>query len=236
MKTIIHPAAERGIADHGWLKARHSFSFSSYYHPEKIQFGALRVLNDDTIAPGMGFGKHPHDNTEIITIPLSGGVKHGDSMGNEGIVKPGEVQIMSAGTGVIHSEHNASSSETLNLFQIWIMPELRNIAPRYDQKQFEVSDRLNKFQTLVSPEKSDSTLWINQQAWLSLGKFDKASSVNYNLHIPNNGVYVMVVSGELEVAGQLLGERDAIGVSDVSVIKLKFLKETEVLMIEIPMI
>jgi redox-sensitive bicupin YhaK (pirin superfamily) len=236
MKTIIHPAAERGIADHGWLKARHSFSFSSYYHPEKIQFGALRVLNDDTIAPGMGFGKHPHDNTEIITIPLSGGVKHGDSMGNEGIIKPGEVQIMSAGTGVIHSEHNASSSETLNLFQIWIMPELRNIAPRYDQKQFEVSDRLNKFQTLVSPEKSGSTLWINQQAWLSLGKFDKASSVNYNLHIPNNGVYVIVVSGELEVAGQLLGERDAIGVSDVSVIKLKFLKETEVLMIEIPMI
>ena len=236
MKTIVHPAAERGIADHGWLKARHSFSFSSYYHPEKIQFGALRVLNDDTIAPGMGFGKHPHDNMEIITIPLSGGVKHGDSMGNEGIIKPGEVQIMSAGTGVIHSEHNASSSETLNLFQIWIMPELRNIAPRYDQKQFEVSDRLNKFQTLVSPEKSGSTLWINQQAWLSLGKFDKASSVNYNLHIPNNGVYVMVVSGELEVAGQLLGERDAIGVSDVSVIKLKFLKETEVLMIEIPMI
>ena len=236
MKTIIHPAAERGIADHGWLKARHSFSFSSYYHPEKIQFGALRVLNDDTIAPGMGFGKHPHDNMEIITIPLSGGVKHGDSMGNEGIIKPGEVQIMSAGTGVIHSEHNASSSETLNLFQIWIMPELRNIAPRYDQKQFEVSDRLNKFQTLVSPEKSESTLWINQQAWLSLGKFDKASSVNYNLHIPNNGVYVIVVSGELEVAGQLLGERDAIGVSDVSVIKLKFLKETEVLMIEIPMI
>jgi redox-sensitive bicupin YhaK (pirin superfamily) len=236
MKTIVHPAAERGIADHGWLKARHSFSFSSYYHPEKMQFGALRVLNDDTIAPGMGFGKHPHDNTEIITIPLSGGVKHGDSMGNEGIIKPGEVQIMSAGTGVIHSEHNASSSETLNLFQIWIMPELRNIAPRYDQKQFEVSDRLNKFQTLVSPEKSGSTLWINQQAWLSLGKFDKASSVNYNLHIPNNGVYVMVVSGELEVAGQLLGERDAIGVSDVSVIKLKFLKETEVLMIEIPMI
>ena len=236
MKTIIHPAAERGIADHGWLKARHSFSFSSYYHPEKMQFGALRVLNDDTIAPGMGFGKHSHDNMEIITIPLSGGVKHGDSMGNEGIIKPGEVQIMSAGTGVIHSEHNASSSETLNLFQIWIMPELRNIAPRYDQKQFEVSDRLNKFQTLVSPEKSGSTLWINQQAWLSLGKFDKASSVNYNLHIPNNGVYVMVVSGELEVAGQLLGERDAIGVSDVSVIKLKFLKETEVLMIEIPMI
>lgn len=236
MKTIVHPAAERGIADHGWLKARHSFSFSSYYHPEKIQFGALRVLNDDTIAPGMGFGKHSHDNMEIITIPLSGGVKHGDSMGNEGIIKPGEVQIMSAGTGVIHSEHNASSSETLNLFQIWIMPELRNIAPRYDQKQFEVSDRLNKFQTLVSPEKSGSTLWINQQAWLSLGKFDKASSVNYNLHIPNNGVYVMVVSGELEVAGQLLGERDAIGVSDVSVIKLKFLKETEVLMIEIPMI
>jgi redox-sensitive bicupin YhaK (pirin superfamily) len=236
MKTIVHPAAERGIADHSWLKARHSFSFSSYYHPEKMQFGALRVLNDDTIAPGMGFGKHSHDNMEIITIPLSGGVKHGDSMGNEGIIKPGEVQIMSAGTGVIHSEHNASSSETLNLFQIWIMPELRNIAPRYDQKQFEVSDRLNKFQTLVSPEKSGSTLWINQQAWLSLGKFDKASSVNYNLHIPNNGVYVMVVSGELEVAGQLLGERDAIGVSDVSVIKLKFLKETEVLMIEIPMI
>lgn len=236
MKTIVHPAAERGIADHGWLKACHSFSFSSYYHPEKMQFGALRVLNDDTIAPGMGFGKHSHDNMEIITIPLSGGVKHGDSMGNEGIIKPGEVQIMSAGTGVIHSEHNASSSETLNLFQIWIMPELRNIAPRYDQKQFEVSDRLNKFQTLVSPEKSGSTLWINQQAWLSLGKFDKASSVNYNLHIPNNGVYVMVVSGELEVAGQLLGERDAIGVSDVSVIKLKFLKETEVLMIEIPMI
>jgi redox-sensitive bicupin YhaK (pirin superfamily) len=236
MKTIVHPAAERGIADHGWLKARHSFSFSSYYHPEKMQFGALRVLNDDTIAPGMGFGKHSHDNMEIITIPLSGGVKHGDSMGNEGIIKPGEVQIMSPGTGVIHSEHNASSSETLNLFQIWIMPELRNIAPRYDQKQFEVSDRLNKFQTLVSPEKSGSTLWINQQAWLSLGKFDKASSVNYNLHIPNNGVYVMVVSGELEVAGQLLGERDAIGVSDVSVIKLKFLKETEVLMIEIPMI
>lgn len=236
MKTIVHPAAERGIADHGWLKARHSFSFSSYYHPEKMQFGALRVLNDDTIAPGMGFGKHPHDNMEIITIPLSGGVKHGDSMGNEGIVKPGEVQIMSAGTGVIHSEHNASSSETLNLFQIWIMPELRNIAPRYDQKQFEVSDRLNKFQTLVSPEKSDSTLWINQQAWLSLGKFDQAAAPTYHLHSTNNGIYIMVVSGSVEIGGQQLNDRDAIGISETREVKINFLKESELLVIEIPML
>lgn len=236
MKTIIHPATERGIADHGWLKARHSFSFSNYYHPEKIQFGALRVLNDDTIAPSMGFGKHPHDNMEIITIPLSGGVRHKDSMGNEGVVNPGEVQIMSAGTGVIHSEHNASSSDYLNLFQIWILPALRNIAPRYDQKQFDVADRKNRFQTLVSPEKSDSTLWINQQAWLSLGKFDQSSAVNYELHATNNGVYIMVVSGAIEIDGQQLNNRDAIGISDTSAVALNFLKDSEILVIEIPML
>jgi len=236
MITIIHPAAERGIADHGWLKARHSFSFSSYYHPEKIQFGALRVLNDDTIAPGMGFGKHPHDNMEIITIPLTGGVRHADSMGNEGVIQPGEVQIMSAGTGVIHSEHNASSSETLNLFQIWILPEKRNITPRYEQKAYNSTGRVNRWQTLVSPDPADEALWINQQAWLSLGKFDHAKSVDYTLHTPTHGAYVMVVSGSIEIAGQTLQVRDAIGISDVAKIEFKTLENAEILLIEIPMI
>src|ERR1700752_1799615 len=205
---ILHKAATRGHANHGWLNAYHSFSFAGYYNPERTHFGMLRVLNDDTIAAGMGFGSHPHDNMEIVTIPLSGVLEHKDSMGNIGQIKPGEIQAMSAGTGVYHSEYNGSKTEATKLFQIWVFPKVRNIAPRYDQRKFDVADRKNKFQTIVSPEKSDKTMWINQDAFFSLGNFSKGMTIDYKMNLKGNGVYFMLVEGEIEIDGQKLSRRD----------------------------
>ena len=235
MKTIFHPANQRGHANHGWLNAYHSFSFASWHDPSKVHFGLLRVLNDDTIAPGMGFGTHPHDNMEIVTIPLSGVLEHKDSMGNIGQIKPGEIQAMSAGSGVTHSEYNGSKTEETKLFQIWVFPKVGNITPRYDQRTFNVADRKNKFQTIVSPEKSEKVMWINQDAFFSLGNFEKGKSVDYKMNLKGNGVYLMLVEGEMEIDGQKLSRRDAIGLWDTDTVSIKMNADSEILAIEVPM-
>lgn len=235
MKKIVYRAEDRGAADHGWLKARHSFSFANYQDDEKVHFGELRVLNDDVIAPGRGFGMHPHDNMEIVTIPLSGAIKHHDSMGNEGIIKAGDVQIMSAGKGIVHSEFNASTTEALNLFQIWVFPKVRNIEPRYDQKTFSAADRKGKFQVLVSPGKEEGTMWVNQDVWFNLGEFSTGQEVSYAPKLKTNGLYVMVVEGEIEVAGETLKKRDAIGISGIEKADIKMSSDAEILIIDVPM-
>jgi len=235
MKKIIQRAEERGYADHGWLKAHHSFSFASYYQPDKVHFGELRVLNDDSIAPGKGFGKHPHDNMEIVTIPLSGAIKHGDSMGNEGIINAGDVQIMSAGKGVVHSEFNASATEFLNLFQIWVFPKERNITPRYDQKTFLAEDRKGKFQVLVAPDKTEGSMWVNQDVWFSRGDFSSGNEISYAPKLKTNGIYLMVIEGEVEVAGETLKKRDAIGLWDLDKADIKMNSDAQLLIIDVPM-
>lgn len=235
MKTIIHKAGERGFADHGWLKAAHSFSFASYYNPSKSHFGLLRVLNDDIVAPGMGFGTHGHDNMEIVTIPLKGVLAHKDSLGSEGTIEYGEIQIMSAGSGIQHSEFNGSATDEVNLLQIWVFPKVRNIAPRYDQKRFDPEKGHNNFQILVSPEKGTESMWINQDAYFSLGEFDSGKDVNYSIKNPGNGAYVFVIDGEVQVAGQALKRRDAIGVFDTENFDLKADSKAKVLVIDVPM-
>ena len=235
MKTIIHKASERGHVDHGWLNAHHSFSFASWYDPTKVHFGLLRVLNDDIVAGGTGFGRHPHDNMEIVTIPLEGALKHKDSTGGEGIIRKGEVQIMSAGSGIFHSEENASKSEPVNLFQIWVFPKEQNIQPRYDQRMFEKDKRMNQLCTVVSPDKTDDALWINQDAYFSLGAWDKATAIDYKIRHKGNGAYIMIVEGSAEVDGKSLGKRDAIGVWDTDSVTINVTANTEVLVIEVPM-
>lgn len=234
MKTVVHKANDRGGADHGWLKAKHSFSFGHSYNPEKVHFGALRVLNDDEIAPGAGFPTHPHDNFEIVTIPMSGGVEHRDSMGNHGIINPGEVQIMSAGTGVEHSEYNASKTDWLKLFQIWVFPKERNIQPRYDQKAFPAEGRIGNWQTVVSPTHAGA-MWINQDAFFSLGHFAEGATVDYKVNKEGNGVYLLIIEGSAEVGNNFLGRRDAIGVWETGDVKIDIKKEADILAIEIPM-
>jgi redox-sensitive bicupin YhaK (pirin superfamily) len=234
MKTTFYKADTRGHANHGWLDSWHTFSFAQYYDPNRSHFGALRVLNDDYIAAGMGFGTHPHDNFEIVTIPLEGAVEHRDSMGNHGIIKRGDVQIMSAGSGIAHSEFNASKDEALKLFQIWVFPKERNITPRYDQKTYPLEGRKNSWQVVVSP-KDEGAVWINQDAYFNLGHFDANNNVDYTMNTKGNGVFLMVVEGEAEVDGQKLSKRDAIGVWDVDSVSIKTNAETELLAIEIPM-
>ncbi len=232
MKTIIHKANERGNVNHGWLKANHSFSFANYYDPNKEQFGALRVLNDDVVEAGYGFGMHPHNNMEIVTIPLKGTLKHKDSTGNEGLIKAGDVQIMSAGKGIMHSEH-ATADEDVNLFQIWVFPKVINIEPRYDQRTFDINDRTNKWQIVVSPEEKHQALFINQDAYFSLGNFD--TSTSYNTHKNGNGVYLMVVEGEIEINGSILANRDAIGITDTPIFEINILQPAKLLAVEVPM-
>ncbi|HMC01700.1 MAG TPA: pirin family protein, partial [Flavobacteriaceae bacterium] len=234
MKTIVHKADSRGFANHGWLQATHSFSFANFYNPEKVNFGALRVLNDDIIAPKMGFGTHPHDNMEIITIPLKGVLKHRDNMHSEWQqVLPGEVQVMSAGTGVQHSEINGSIDEHLSLFQIWIIPNKQNVKPRYDQKTFEASERKNKLQTLVTSidEDFDGSLKIHQDAVLSRIDLDKDKSFTYSLKSKNHGVYVMNVHGKIEMDEKILHTRDAFGITEAKSFTLKALENSEILFI-----
>lgn len=234
MKTTFYKADTRGHANHGWLDSWHTFSFAHYYDPNRSHFGALRVLNDDYIAPGMGFGTHPHDNFEIVTIPLEGAVEHRDSMGNHGIIKHGDVQIMSAGSGIAHSEYNASKDEALKLFQIWVFPKERNITPRYDQKTYPLEGRKNSWQVVVSPN-HEGAVWINQDAYFNLGHFDTNSNIDYKMNTKGNGVFLMVVNGEAEVDGLQLNSRDAMGVWDVDSVSIKTNAETELLAIEIPM-
>lgn len=233
MKTIIHKAETRGAADHGWLKAKHTFSFANYYDPRRIHFGVLRVLNDDWVAPTMGFGLHPHDNMEIITIPLEGALRHRDSMGNEGVIEKNEVQVMSAGTGVYHSEHNASSERPVSLLQIWVMPNAKNVEPRYMQKRFDAADRQNQWQTIVSPDKSG--LWIHQDTWFSLGDFSKENTITYTLNKASNGVYLFVIDGSIEVGGETLSKRDGMGINDVNEVTIKAFSDAQVLLMEVPM-
>ncbi|WMI64701.1 pirin family protein [Aestuariibaculum sp. YM273] len=238
MKTVIHKSDSRGFANHGWLQANHSFSFAGFYNPEKVHFGALRVLNDDMIAPSMGFGTHPHDNMEIITIPLKGVLKHRDSMHNEWqAVLPGEVQVMSAGTGVQHSEINGSAEEHLGLFQIWVFPDKQNVAPRYDQKSFDETERKNKLQTLVTSidENHESSLKIHQDAVLSRIDLDKGQTFNYSLKSDKHGVYVMNVYGEFVIDGNILQTRDAIGVSEALDFEIETKEDSSILFIEVPM-
>jgi len=235
MTTIIHKADSRGHADHGWLNAYHSFSFAGYYDPERIQFGALRVLNDDTVAAGMGFGTHPHDNMEIITIPLEGDLAHKDSMGNTEIIKFGDVQVMSAGTGIQHSEFNPNADKRTKLLQIWLFPKQRNVTPRYQQITLNVDDRKNKLQQILSPNADDAGVWIHQDAWFNMGKFDSGTEVSYTLNKKDNGIYLFVLSGSVTVAGNDLNTRDAIGITDFETLDIKANTDAEFLLMEVPM-
>jgi redox-sensitive bicupin YhaK (pirin superfamily) len=235
MKKIFYPANERGHSDLGWLQSDFSFSFGPWYNPEKVHFGALRVLNDDTVGPAMGFGMHPHDNMEIITVMLSGTLEHKDSMGNVGQIKAGEVQVMSAGTGIMHSEYNPSETEQAKLFQTWIFPRQRNIEPRYDQKSFADAIKRNELTTVVSGDKDADTLYINQDAAISFGDFDADKQVTYTIKTPGNGAYVLQVEGESNVDGDVLNKRDAIGVYNTSSFTIETKSQSRLLIIEIPM-
>jgi redox-sensitive bicupin YhaK (pirin superfamily) len=234
MKSVVHKSAERGYANHGWLKSHHSFSFAGYYNPEKIQFGALRVLNDDTVAPGYGFGNHPHDNMEIVSIPLKGDLHHQDSTGRDRIIRQGDVQIMSAGTGITHSEKNASKIEEVHFLQIWVLPKLRNIEPRYDQKSFLQEGRNNCWQTVVAPY-DPQAIRINQDAWFTLGHFETGYSANYKIHKTDNGIYVFIINGQAELDGTILEARDAMAIREADNIQLKTLSSSKILVIEVPL-
>ena len=233
--TVLHKANTRGHANHGWLNAYHSFSFASWYNPEKVQFGALRVLNDDTIAAGMGFGTHPHDNMEIITIPLEGDLAHKDSMGNSATIKTGDVQVMSAGTGVQHSEFNPNADQQTKLFQIWLFPNARNVAPRYQQITLDVAEQKNNFAQILSPNAEDAGVWIHQDAWFYLSDFDKDFSKKLSLKKEGNGFYIMNIEGEIVVNGEKLERRDAIGIWETNEIEIKANSNAKFLVMEIPM-
>ncbi len=235
MKTTLHKADTRGHANHGWLNSYHTFSFAGYHNPLRVQFGALRVLNDDVVQGGMGFGQHPHDNMEIVSIPLSGALEHGDNTGGHGIIRSGEVQIMSAGSGISHSEKNASKTEAVNFLQIWVFPKERNIKPRYEQKLFARENRVNQFQTVISPQKNSESLWINQDAWFSLGDLSKDTTTEYKLNKEGNGIYVFVLEGDVTVSGQPLNRRDGLGIWDTDKISIHADNRAEVLLIEVPM-
>lgn len=234
-KLTLHKAETRGFADHGWLKSHHTFSFAGYYNPERVHFGALRVLNDDTVAAGMGFGTHPHDNMEIISIPLEGDLEHKDSMGNVAVIKNGDIQVMSAGTGIQHSEKNRNHDRLTKFLQIWVFPNKRNVEPRYDQQTLNAEDRINRFQQILSPNPNDEGVWIHQDAWFHLGKFDEGKETNYQLKQSGNGVYVFVLSGNATVDGQELGPRDGLGIEGTNVFSVKADSETEILLMEVPM-
>lgn len=235
MKTVLHRANTRGQFDYGWLRTWHTFSFSEYRNPERMHFGLLRVLNDDRVAGGTGFGLHPHDNMEIVTVMLDGALEHQDSMGNRRQLLPGEVQAMSAGSGLRHSEYNASPDEPLSLLQIWVYPQKRDTQPRYDQKSFAEEGRLGRWQTLVAPDEADGSLHIGQQAWFTRGQFDAGQAASYSLHGAGQGVYVFMIEGEAEAAGQQLSRRDGLGVWEAASLEFKFTQDSDVLLIEVPM-
>jgi redox-sensitive bicupin YhaK (pirin superfamily) len=235
MPCIIHNSETRGQANHGWLKAKHSFSFANWYNPERINFGALRVLNDDVVSPGMGFGTHPHENMEIITIPLKGSLRHQDSMGFSEVIHAGEVQVMSAGTGIYHSEYNASDVDEINLFQIWIFPNKENVEPRYDQIDYSWEDCQNRFLQLVSPNSDDKGTWIYQDAWIHIAEISESEKIPYQLKNPNNGVYFMNIEGTVDVLHHELDNRDAIGIWNESKIEISAKTNSKILAIEVPM-
>jgi len=235
MKTILYPAKERGHANHGWLDSHFSFSFSEYHDPKKVHFGALRVLNDDQIAGGGGFGTHPHDNMEIVTIPLEGKLAHKDSTGNAGTISKGDVQIMSAGTGIRHSEYNASATEQAILLQIWVFPKLKNIKPAYGQKTYNLEDRKNKWQVVVSPDTAEQALNINQDARFSLVDLQAGNSISYQMKWENSGLYLFVIEGEIKTADHQLSKRDAVGIADTEQVNIEAVNDTQLLAIEVPL-
>lgn len=236
MEAIYHPASSRGHANYGWLDTSHTFSFSHYYNPERMRFGMLRVLNDDVVAPGMGFGTHPHENMEIISIPLQGALEHKDSMGHVSVLRKGEVQVMSAGSGLQHSEYNHSKTESVHFLQLWIMPEVQQVKPRYDQKTYDLFSLENDFTEVVGPKDSASGLWIHQQAWLSMGRGHAGAKMSYSLHRPHHGVYVFVIEGTCVVGEQELQRRDGLAVWNTNILNLECLAgDTQLLLIEIPL-
>lgn len=236
MSKIIHRANTRGSADHGWLKVNHSFSFAQWYDPDKVHFGALRVLNDDTIAANKGFGTHPHDNMEIITIPLSGELAHKDSMGNASTIKAGEIQVMSAGSGILHSEFNPNLETATNLFQIWIFPNKKDVEPRYDQFWMDTDKMVNDFSQVVSPSPDDDGAWIHQNAWIHIAHLDEGKELKYELKSPStNGIYTLVIEGEMEIDHDVLNKRDAMGLWGQDTVPFKAKTNSKVLVIEVPM-
>ena len=237
MTTQLFQSNTRGKADFGWLKANFSFSFGNYFNPERVQFGMLRVLNDDTIAGGTGFGTHGHANMEIITIPLEGGLMHKDSMGNEGVIGFGEVQVMSAGSGVEHSEMNASQKDEAKTLQLWVFPDKEEVTPRYDQKSFDIENQINTFVNIVSPKDQNdgNALWVYQKTFFHLGIFDSNTSTQYAVKIPKNGVYLFLIEGEIEVNNQTLKARDAMGITDFDQFEIKINTQSKILLVEVPM-
>ncbi len=233
--VVLHKADSRGNANHGWLQSFHTFSFANYYNPERMNFGVLRVLNDDTVSAGMGFGKHPHQNMEIISIPLEGDLEHQDSMGNKTVIKNGDIQVMSAGTGVQHSEYNKNEDKAVKFLQIWVIPNKQSVAPRYDQITLNPEERHNRLQQILSPNADDAGVWIHQDAWFHLGKFDKDFTTDYNFKKQGNGLYVFVVNGDVTVNGQVLNKRDGFGIWNTDKISIKADSEAEVLLMEVPM-
>jgi len=234
--TILHKAATRGDANHGWLHSRHTFSFANYHNPERMHFGVLRVLNDDFVEAGMGFGTHPHDNMEIISIALEGDLEHKDSMGNVAVIRNGDVQVMSAGSGITHSEYNKNKDKPVKFLQIWIFPNKKNVKPRYDQITLNLSDRLNKLQQILSPNADDEGVWIHQDAWFHLGKFDEGFTVDYSIRKSGNGVYAFVLKGDVTIDETALNERDGLGIRNTDKISIKAnSQDAEVLLMEVPM-
>ncbi|MEQ7801054.1 pirin family protein [Pedobacter sp. ASV1-7] len=235
-QIVLHQNNTRGHASHGWLDAHHTFSFANYHNPERMHFGVLRVLNDDRIDGGMGFGTHPHDNMEIITIPLKGALAHQDSLGNSAIVKQGDIQVMSAGTGVKHSEFNANADEAVNLLQIWLFPNKKNVVPRYGQLSLDIAERHNNFQQILSPDPDDAGVWIHQDAWFSLGQFDEGFETDYQIKRKGNGMYAFVINGKVIIDGHELNTRDGLGIWDTDAINFKALTaDAEVLLMDVPM-
>ncbi|MBI3235826.1 MAG: pirin family protein [Bacteroidetes bacterium] len=234
-KTILHKADTRGDANHGWLHSKHTFSFANYYNPERMHFGVLRVLNDDTVSAGMGFGKHPHDNMEIISIPLEGDLEHKDSMNNVTVIKNGDVQVMSAGTGITHSEYNKNPDKQVKFLQIWVFPNKKNVTPRYDQITLNMGDRHNKLQQILSPNADDAGVWIHQDAWFHLGNFDKGKSATYKFKKEGNGLYIFNLKGEVKINNHLLHTRDGFGIWDADHVNIEAESNSEFLLMEVPM-
>lgn len=236
MKTIYHPSQSRGHAQHGWLDSYHTFSFAGYYNPERMNFGVLRVLNDDTVAGGQGFGTHPHDNMEIVSIPLEGDLEHKDSMGTQAVIRQGDIQVMSAGTGIRHSEYNANADREVKFLQIWIFPNRKNVEPRYDQLTLNMNDRYNRLQQVLSPDPEDEGVWIHQNTWFHMARLDQGTSVHYELKEPEkNGVYAFVLEGDLNLGGQELHRRDGLGILEARSFELKASSPAEILLMEVPM-
>ena len=235
MKTIYHAADSRGDANHGWLKSKHTFSFANYHNPERMGFGALRVINDDFVIGGQGFGKHSHRDMEIISIPLSGKLAHGDNIGNEGVIETGEIQVMSAGTGITHSEMNGDANEPVKFLQIWVIPNKMGVTPRYQQVRMDEHMQANEFNQVLSPNADDAGVWIHQNAWFHMGYFDKGVTQTYDLKDVNNGVYVLVLEGKVTINGNVLDTRDGLGISDTKSFTMNVTEDARVLLMEVPM-